>query len=130
MAPPGPSTSNFSIDASIVLCLGDSLDAKPFDDFAFHKMAVDDLVNVVCIDVGVPDAVGVDDDARTLLAAIQAAGLVDSNLSFAVQIKLFDAGFGMLLHRRRVMVGATCRTVVALVQAKENVTLVVTHAQL
>jgi hypothetical protein len=54
-------------------------------------MAVDDLVDVVLIDIGVPDAFGIDDDARTFLASIKTSRLVDSNLAFAVQIERFNA---------------------------------------
>ena len=39
------------------VCAGE-LNAKPVDDFAFDKMAIDNLVDVVRIDVRVPDAIG------------------------------------------------------------------------
>jgi hypothetical protein len=126
MAPLAPSTTNFSIDG-IISFVGTALNAKSLDDFAFDKMALDDLVNVVCIDVRVPNAFGINDDTRTFLAAIQAPGLIDSNLSAAVQIQRFNARLGVLLHLLGVMVGATRRTVSALVQTEENVTLVIAH---
>ena len=127
MRPTPPAINNLSIDAGIVATPSYALNAKPLDDFTLDQVAVDDLVHVVHIDIRVPDTVGVHDDAGTFLAAVQAARLIDSNFSFAVQIEFFYARFGMRLHFSRVMVRTTGRTVVALVKAEENVTLVVTH---
>ena len=127
MRPTPLSINNLSIDAGIVATPSYALNAKPLDDFTLDQVAVDDLVDVVHIDIRVPDTVGVDDDAGTFLAAVQAARLIDSNFSFAVQIEFFYARFGMLLHFSSVMVRTTGRAVVALVKAEENVTLVVTH---
>ena len=93
-------------------------------------MTVDDFVDVVRIDIRVPDAIGVDDDAWSLLTAVEAAGFVDANFSLAVQVELLDARFGVFLHFRSVMVRATRRAIFALIQAEENVTLVVAHAQI
>ena len=49
---------------------------RPFDE-----VLLDDLVDVRLVDVGVPDRLGVDDDARAFLAAVEAARLVDADLA-------------------------------------------------
>ena len=79
MRPTPPSINILSIDAGIVATSSYALNAKPLDDFTLDQVAVDDLVDVVHIDIRVPDTVGVDDDAGTFLTAVQAAGLINSN---------------------------------------------------
>src|SRR5687768_12764375 len=116
--------------STVASLLATGLNAKSVDDLAFDKMAVDDLVNVVCIDVRVPNAFGINDNTRTFLAPIKAPGLVDSDLSGALQIERLNARFCVLLHLLCIMVGATRRTVFALVQTEENVTLVIAHVQI
>jgi hypothetical protein len=88
---------------------------------------VDDLVDVLPIDLRVRDCVRIDDDARTLVAAVQAAGLVDADLALTAEAKLFDASLRVLLHLGRVMTAAAGGTFLALVQTEKDVMLVVTH---
>ena len=61
-------------------------------------MRVDDLVDVVEVDVGVPDRFRINDDAPALVAAIQAAGLVDAHFAGAAQAERLDAFLRVLLH--------------------------------
>ena len=103
------------------------LDAKPFDNFALHEVRVDDLVDVVLIDVRVPDAFRIHHDTRPLVATVEAARLVDPDLAFTVQAHLLDPRLRMLLHFRCAMTAAAGSALFALVQAKEHVTLVVAH---
>src|SRR5258707_1153257 len=56
---------------------GAHLHPQPLDDTAVLEVLLDDLVDVGLVDVGVPDRVGVDDNARAFLAAVEAARLVD-----------------------------------------------------
>ncbi len=54
-------------------------------------MAVDDLVQIVPIDVGVPDVVRIDHDDRAGFATPHAAGLVDPDLPVTVYAKRLQA---------------------------------------
>src|SRR5262245_58904702 len=56
-------------------------DAQALDDAAVLKMLADDLVDVVLVDVGVPDGVGIDHNTRPFLAAVKAPRLVDAHFT-------------------------------------------------
>src|SRR5689334_14751623 len=92
-------------------------------------MAVDDLVDVAAIDVGVPDRFGIDDQHRSFLAAIEAARLVDAHLAGTGETQRLDALLGVLLHLERAGVGAALLGSLALVAAEEDVTPVITHGR-
>ena len=60
------------------------------------------------------------------ITAVQAAGLVDAHAAFATgDTKLLAAFLGVFLHGLRIVIGAAGRAIVALVQAEEDVVLVV-----
>src|SRR5688572_1683285 len=102
-------------------------DAQALHDAAVLEMLADDLVDVVLIDVGVPDSVGVDHGNRPLLAAIEAARLVDANLAGAGKLEALDAVLGVVAHLLRAAVVAALLAVGALVAAEEDVALVIAH---
>jgi len=88
-------------------------------------MLIDDLIDILRIDIGVPGTLRVNHQNRSLFTAIQATGLVDANVAGTIQAHLLDALFGMFLRDFRAPVGATRTTIVALVDANENVVLII-----
>src|SRR6185503_20873409 len=60
-------------------------DSKSFDDAAVQEVLLDDFVDVGAVDVGIPDRLRIDHDAGPLLAAIEAARLVDAHLALACE---------------------------------------------
>jgi len=54
------------------------------------QVRVDDLVNVVAVDVGVPDLFGIDHRHRPAGAAVHATRLVDAHLAGAVEALRLD----------------------------------------
>ena len=100
---------------------------EPVDDSPMKNVRIDDLVDIVPIDIRVPDVVGVDDDDRAFVTTIQAAGPVDPDLALAVEIEFLDALLRVRLHFARTLVVAAYFGRVALVAAEKNVTLVITH---
>ena len=50
--------------------------------FAPDDVGVDDFVDVGFGDVSVPDGIGIDDDVWTVLALIEAAGLIGTHFAF------------------------------------------------
>ena len=84
-----------------------------------------DLVDVVLVDEGVPGLVGVDHGHRAAGAAVQAAGLVDPHAAHAGQPGGLDLLLAMVEAGLRGVVGATGLAVAALVEAEEDVSLVV-----
>src|SRR5262249_52012243 len=77
---------------------------EPFDNLTVHDMPIDDLVDVVPVDIGVPDRVRVNDDDRAFLAAVETTGLVDAHLAFAGQSERLHALFCILLHFERTRI--------------------------
>src|SRR2546423_3974056 len=102
---------------------------QPLDDAAVLQVLLDDLVDVGVVEVRVPDAFRIDHDARPLLAAIEAAGLVDADLAFAGETELLDAALGVIADLARPLVVAADAAVVALVAAEEDMLCVIGHAR-
>ena len=91
-------------------------------------MLVDDFIDIDLIHVGVPHPLRVDGDHRPLVSALHAARVIDAAQSGRGKFKRFDALFCVIAHGLSAFVGATGATVVALIDAKENVVAVVrTH---
>src|SRR5262245_47227900 len=91
-------------------------------------MLLDDLVDIRAVDVGVPDRLGIDHDAGSFLAAVQAPRLVDAHLARPGETQLLDALLRVVAHAARALVVAAGLAVLALVAAEENVPFVVAHA--
>jgi hypothetical protein len=68
---------------------------QALNHFAVLQMGFDDLVNVVLIHIGVPNRFWINHHDWTACAAIQAAGLIDTNAAMAMDTQLFNAGFAM-----------------------------------
>lgn len=94
-------------------------------------MLIDNFVDVLLVDVGVPHALGVNRNYGALFTAIHAAGVIDTTFARAGKLELFDFFFRIIAHRLRVFIRATSAAIVALVDAKENMVLVVrTHGEI
>ena len=67
---------------------------------AYFENVIDDLIDVGFGDVTIPDGVGIDHDVWSVLALIEAAGLIGANSSFQVALGQFlleqflQIGFG------------------------------------
>src|SRR5439155_2460416 len=102
---------------------------QPFDDPTVHDVRVDDFVDVVAVDVGVPDLFRIDDDDGPLLTTIEAARLVDAHHPLAVEAELLDPLLGIRLHFGRAARGAACLGRVALVAAEKDMVFVIAHVK-
>jgi len=91
------------------------------------NVPVDDLVDVGAVHVGVPDRVGIDDEARPLFATVEAPRLVDPHLALPGLIERPDPGFGVGLQLQGAVVGAAGLRRRPLVAAEEHVALVIAH---
>src|SRR5437762_7364572 len=70
--------------------------AQALDDAAVLQVFLDDLVDVSAVDIRVPDRVRINDDARTLLAAVEAAGLVDAELARPGEAEFLHAALSVI----------------------------------
>src|SRR5262252_2271907 len=103
-------------------------DLQAVDRLAVDDVAIDDLVDIVLVDVRVPNCFRVHDHARSLVTTIKTSRLVDPDLAWTGEAELFDTLLGVRLHLRGIVVCTTCRTVVAYVEAEEDMTFEITHA--
>ena len=83
MRPAGPAICSRTVRGVIASALSADVgrQQQALDDLAALQVRVDDLVDVALVDVGVPDALGIDDRDRAAGAAVEAAGLVDAHLA-------------------------------------------------
>src|SRR5487761_2652604 len=88
------------------------------------QMLLDDLVDVVLVDIGVPGFFRVHDDAGALLAAVQTTRLVDAHSAFAGEIELFHTLLGVVpglrlpVQQRVHVAGQQARVVDAATEAR------------
>src|SRR5438045_9565126 len=90
-------------------------------------MRVDDFVDVVAIEVRIPDCIRVHDDDRPFLAAVETACLVDADFAFAGKAERLDPLLRIFLHLERAGRGATPFGRVSLVAAKKDVAAAIAH---
>src|SRR5262249_6524286 len=83
--------------------LPSSLDLQSLDDAAVLDVLVNDLVDVFAVDVGVPDAFGINHHDGALFAAIHTSGRIDPALALARQPKLLDLALGVFADIVRAM---------------------------
>lgn len=95
-----------------------------------EQVLIDDFIDILLINIAVPDRFRIHDHDRPLLAAIQTAGLVDANFAGAGHAERLDALLAVVPDPAGAMILATSLATVALVTAEENMTLVVTHDRL
>ena len=91
-------------------------------------MLLDDLLDVFLVNIVVPDFFRIDDDHRTLIATIHAAGLVDPDLATAFQFELADAILGIGLCLAGAHIVAAAFALATLVATEKNVMFVIAHA--
>ena len=103
---------------------------QPFHGFTFYEVRFDDLIDIFLVHIGVADAIRIDHAGRSFLAAIQAARLIHTQFPRAGQAERFCLLFRVIAH----LCGTThiargpVRTRPPVIDAKENMTLLKTHA--
>lgn len=102
--------------------------AQALDGSSTHDVLLQDLVDVLAVDVGVPYAFRVDDQDRSLLAAIHAPGRIDAHPAWAGKSQCLDPLFGIIPQGARILLLATPPPVGALVGAKKDVLSIVQEA--
>src|SRR5690606_13228328 len=96
--------------------------------FPAGQMGLDDLVDILPVEDPVPDAFRIDHGHGAEFATVEAARLVHAQLARTEQAEFLAALLRMGLQVRRTGGGATgARVIVALVDAEEDVTLVIAH---
>jgi hypothetical protein len=92
---------------------------------ALHQVLLHDFVDIGLVDKGVPNGLGVDHHDRAARTAVEAASFVDAHLAGAQDACRFGLRFAVVKRLLRLVLGAAGLTVVALVEAKKDVALVI-----
>src|SRR3569832_645438 len=98
---------------------------QAFDDAAVLQVRLDDLVDVLLVDIGVPDGLGFVVAHRATRAAIHAAGLIDANLSGTGQARFLYFLFAVFERLPRTVRTACVFAGLAFIEAEEDVMFVV-----
>jgi hypothetical protein len=102
-------------------------DPEAVDRASEDEMFLDDFLDVVVVDVGVPDSFGVHDENRSFITAVHAASLIDAHFPFALEFERGYAILGVGLCSGGAKRIAAAFSFFPLVAAKENVMRVMTH---
>jgi hypothetical protein len=103
----------------------ESLYFQTFNNLPANQMLVDDFIDIVRIDIGVPGALRINHHDRAFFASVETTGLVDADFSRTAQIHFLDTLLGVLLRNLRAFVKAARASGISLIGAKENVLFVI-----
>lgn len=95
-----------------------------------NQVFFNDLVNVVLIDIPVPDAFRVDHQNRTLVATVQTARAIDTDRSTAVFFQGFNFFFCVRLDLSRPAAATADGTFVTFVDTEKYVFLKIRHDEI
>jgi hypothetical protein len=95
--------------------------SQTLDHFAVLQMRFDDFIDVVIVDIGVPNRLGIHHQHRAAGTPVQATSLVDTHAIDAIDAELFDLGFAMFPSGLRLVIRATRFFIFPLVEAKKYV---------
>jgi hypothetical protein len=104
-----------------------SVDPKAFNDLALSQVRVNNLIDIVLIDKGVPNRFRVNHTDRAGVTSIEASGLINPYLAGARETECLNPGFGVLPHGLAAAIGTARATIVALIEAKKHVALKMAH---
>lgn len=92
-----------------------------------HQVLLDYLIEVLFINIGVPDAFRVDDDYRTLFATVETACLVYANPVLACKAHRLDLAFHIFTHLGRTTIGTTGLATLSLIDTEKDMIPVIGH---
>ena len=98
---------------------------QALDHLTILKVRLNNFVNVMLINVAVPNRLRVHHQHRTRSTTVQTTGLVNAYLPGTAQAGVFDARLAMIKRGLRPVMRAGVLAVTALIEAKENMALVI-----
>jgi hypothetical protein len=96
-------------------------------DAPSQEVLLQDLLHILPVNIGIPDALRIDCDHRTFRAPVHAARRIDANTARPRDAELLAAAFKVVTHRLRVALGATLAAILAEIRAEKDVMSVVGH---
>ena len=104
-----------------------SLDSQPLHDLPVLQVLLDNLVDILPINIAVPDRLRVHRHHRPFGTAIQASRGVDPHPTFAGQPQLLASLFGIITKTQRVESLTALTTVFTQVGTEKDMIFVIRH---
>jgi hypothetical protein len=101
--------------------------AQALYDLTVDEVLVNDFVNIVLIDIGIPNAFRVYDDGRPFIATIETASLIHPDVSFPGNLKFLDACLRIIAYCLRAMVVTARAPIVALIATEKDMMFEITQ---
>ena len=102
-------------------------DSQTLHDPPVLQVFIDDLVQVLPVQVGVPDIIRVHDQHRSLFTTIQAPRRIDSDTARTGDTKLLAALLDIIAHGRGIKTLAAGAAVGTQVRTEEDVVTIIRH---
>lgn len=106
---------------------GRVLNSQALNDITFDQMLIDDFINVVFIDIGIPCFIRVNDDNRPFIAAIKATCIIDTDFFLAAQFQGFNTLLGIVAQLLSAEIVTAFGTALTLIGAEKNMILIIAH---
>ena len=103
-------------------------DQQALDDLAILQVRLHDFINVVVIDIAVPDRIGIHHTHGACSAAVETARLIDPYLADSAQPRRLDGLFAVRCPISAIVIGAAGLAGLALIGAKKDVALKIRRA--
>lgn len=100
---------------------------QPFNDLTRHEVSLQDFLQVLAIDIAIPDRLRIDDDHRTLAATRQTTRAIDPDASFTGDTQFLGPPFEIMTQILGAILGATLAAVLATIGTHKDVITVVGH---
>ena len=105
------------------------LDPETLDDPSVHQMLVDYFIDILSVDVAVPDIIRVHHQHRSFRTTIETPGRVNPNLAGTRDTKLFAAFLDIVAHGPCIEALTASRAVLAQIGTKKYVVALIRHMQ-
>ena len=103
------------------------LNTQTLDYASVDEMFIDDFIEIILVDIGVPDPFRIHDDSRPQFTTTETPGDIDTHATFAVDAEFLGAFFDIVAHRARIKIRATTLTGFTLIGTEKSVITINTH---
>jgi hypothetical protein len=104
-------------------------EAESLYDSAANEVIVQDLLQILLVDIGVPGSFGIDDRYRPFGAAIQTPGGIDAHPAGTCDSQLLRTSLQVVAQALGIVLSAALTAVVSTVGTKEYMVTIVGHGR-
>lgn len=103
------------------------IQSEPIDEPPLYQVAVDDFIEILSIDIGVPDGLRVNHGHRAQLAAVQTARVIDPDLTRSRDTEFLATLLHVIARLLRATLVTALAAVFTLIGTKEHMAGKITH---